>query len=219
MEQSDKIFIACTGGTLDSFYDPDGDVPHYVPQDGQTAVPLALEELNITDDCVVKRYGSYDSKDLFEERDKHMGQIIRDAVEGGYNKVIVTMGTDTMPDMARYMKKRLHTFGDAAKDLTIIFTGSMTPLRDENKQFRPQSDAVENIGFAVETLKTEPAKGVYVAMHANGVDRTLLLNPDFLSKKVYTDSKPGDRDAKVVGSGFIYQTEKARAAELLGRDL
>ena len=216
MTQQNSIYVACTGGTIDSFYNPEDGVPHYVPQDGETAVPSGLEHIGKKEDCVIRHYGTYDSKDLYEMRDDVIREIITDAMNAGHNKVLITMGTDTMPQTARYTRDLLHKYGEKGRNMTVVFTGSMVPLRDAEKEFRETSDGVENLEFAINALQGEH-KGVFVAMHANGEDRTMLLNPEFLHKKVYTDGADGDRNANVTGSGFLYEVEKAQAAERLGR--
>lgn len=68
--------------------------------------------------------------------------------------IIITHGTYTMPDTARYMEANLKR-----KDQTVIFTGSMIPLTG----FAP-SDAPFSLGFAIAEVQRLPA-GIYVCMN------------------------------------------------------
>ena len=69
-------------------------------------------------------------------------------------RIIVTHGTYTMPDTARFLEGNLKR-----KDQVIVFTGSMIPLIG----FAP-SDASFNLGFAIsKTSELEP--GIYVSMN------------------------------------------------------
>lgn len=203
-----NIYVATTGGTIDSFYNPHEPAPHFVPQDGMSFVQTALEHLGVSDQCDANHYGTYDSKDLPK---KVIDNILRDAMAKGYSKILITMGTDAMPDMANYAKKSLAKYGKRGADACVIFTGSMQPLRDENKAFFAQSDGVENLEFAVNALSNHTHKGVYVAMHVSGQNFTRLLNPEFLKKVVRTDkdSNSASDEARVVGSGFFYDEQAA----------
>lgn len=71
-----------------------------------------------------------------------------------HKKVIITHGTYTMPDSAKFLKANLKR-----KDQTIIFTGSMIPLLG----FAP-SDAPFNLGYAIARVQ-ELKAGIYVAMN------------------------------------------------------
>lgn len=80
-------------------------------------------------------------------------RICKTADESPHTKIIITHGTYTMPDTAKYLKENLKR-----KDQTIILTGAMIPLG-----FSP-SDGGFNLGYAVAQLENLPA-GVYVCMN------------------------------------------------------
>lgn len=69
-------------------------------------------------------------------------------------KIIITHGTYTMPDTAKYLKANLKR-----KDQTIISAGSMIPLTG----FAP-SDAGFNLGYAIARVQTLKP-GIYVCMN------------------------------------------------------
>jgi len=71
-----------------------------------------------------------------------------------YNKIIVTHGTYTMPDTARFIKANLKR-----NDQTIVLTASAIPIVG----FSP-SDGPFNLGYAISKLEDlEP--GIYVAIN------------------------------------------------------
>ena len=83
-------------------------------------------------------------------------------------KIILTHGTYTMPDTARFLVKNLKR-----KDQTIILTGSMIPLEG----FSP-SDAGFNLGYSVSQAKVL-SSGVYVCMNGR------TFSPDEVIKVLY----------------------------------
>lgn len=210
MNTKPDIYVATTGGTIDSFYNPHEAAPHYVPQDSTSFVPHALEHLGFAQKCQTHYYGTYDSKELPLEL---VDTIIQDAIDKGFRKVILTMGTDTMPVIARHIQEKLEEHGERGKHMTVIVTGAMKPLRDENKQFFAESDGVSNLKFAVNTLSADRHKGAFVAMHVNRDPEIRLLHPQFLRKHVETDgdSHSAEDGARVKDSAFLYDNEKAAA--------
>lgn len=81
-------------------------------------------------------------------------EILKTIEEDPHQKIIITHGTYTMPDTARYIKANLKRDGQ-----TIILTASMIPI----KGFTP-SDGPFNLGFALAQLELLPP-GVYVAIN------------------------------------------------------
>ena len=77
--------------------------------------------------------------------------LIADAEE---SYILITHGTYTMPDTARYLEAHLGKI-----DKTIILTGSMIPIIG----FSP-SDAGFNLGFAIASFTGLPS-GVFVSMN------------------------------------------------------
>jgi len=92
-------------------------------------------------------------KDSRELNETDRQNIIKAVEESPYQKIIITHGTYTMPDTARYLKARLKR-----NDQTIVLTASMIPL----KGFTP-SDASFNLGFAIAQAEILSA-GIYVAI-------------------------------------------------------
>jgi L-asparaginase len=92
-----------------------------------------------------------DSRQLTPEDVKGVCKAIE---ESPCAKVIITHGTYTMPDSARYLKANLKR-----TDQTVILTGSMTPLK--GYEF---TDAPFSLGYAIAQVKTL-VNGVYLCMN------------------------------------------------------
>ena len=98
-------------------------------------------------------------KDSREINEANLRNILETVEKSTHEKIIITHGTYTMPDTARYLKTNL-----VRKDQTIVLTGSMIPI----KGFAP-SDGPFNIGFAISEIAHMSA-GVYVAMNGKVFD-------------------------------------------------
>ena len=92
-----------------------------------------------------------DSRSLDETDRKN---ILKTAQNSPCKKIIITHGTYTMPDTARYLKANLKV-----RDKTIILTGSMIPL----KGFSP-SDGPFSLGYSVAKVQ-DLGHGIYVCMN------------------------------------------------------
>ena len=83
--------------------------------------------------------------------------------------VLVPHGTFTMSETGSYLRNHLQSLNGK----TIVLVGSNVPLGDEG------SDAIENIEFALRSLKTQ-SPGVWVAMSGKA------WNPDEVEKNLET---------------------------------
>ncbi len=135
-----KIFTM--GGTIDKIYFDD--LSTY--EVGEPQVAEILREARVHLDCEVEEVIRKDSLHMTEE-DR---LLLRRRIEANpHRRVLVTHGTDTMVETARY----LENLGDKV----IVLTGSLTPARFK------KSDAPFNVGCAIGALQAlEP--GVYIAM-------------------------------------------------------
>lgn len=153
MEKQDNIHIIITGGTIDSVWNGAKDtvvvsehsvLPEYF--DNLKRNLKFYETLFFTEICMK------DSRSLTNEDRNN----VLNAIEGSdTTKIIITHGTYTMPDTARYLKENLKR-----KDQTIVLTGSMVPIKGFDF-----SDGPFNLGFTFgEVLRLPP--GIYVCMNA-----------------------------------------------------
>lgn len=98
-------------------------------------------------------------KDSREVSDTDREKLVGVLEESSSTKVIITHGTYTMSDTARFLKKHLKR-----QDQTIILTGSMIPLGGVSP-----SDGGFNLGYALAQTSILPA-GVYVCMNGKVFD-------------------------------------------------
>ncbi|HSX19073.1 MAG TPA: asparaginase domain-containing protein [Candidatus Saccharimonadales bacterium] len=161
----DEVHVIITGGTIDSVWSGAHDT---ITVSEKSVLPEYFKELgrnlkfpfkfNFTEVCMK------DSRAIDEEDRKAMVKAIE---ESKSDKILITHGTYTMPDTARYLKKNLKRKGQ-----TIILTGSMVPIKGFDF-----SDGPFNLGFAIAMLeKLEP--GVYVAMN------TRAFTPEEVEKNI-----------------------------------
>lgn len=137
-----------TGGTIDSVYDGTKDTA--VPRE-HSIIPQVVNNLRLYTQVKFDEVCMKDSRDITNDDLVKLTEIIEKSES---TKVIITHGTYTMPDTARYLEANLQR-----KDQTIVVTGSYIPIDG----FSP-SDGTFNLGYAfarVQDLKP----GIYVAMN------------------------------------------------------
>ena len=146
------VQVFTTGGTIDKVYF-DAKSAFEV---GEPLIADLFRQAGVEFPFSVEVLFQKDSLDLTDaDRDAIADRVLScDA-----RRVIVTHGTDTMPETARTLAARLadaQAEGGAAK--TVVLVGSLTPARFK------ASDAEFNVGFAAAAVQAlDP--GVYVAMN------------------------------------------------------
>lgn len=142
------IHIFCVGGTIDKIYF-DAKSKYEV---GSPAIGKMLGELSVHLDTTVTALMAKDSLEMTDSDRAHIVQAVKDSP---HSKIIITHGTDTMPDTARALFK--------TKGKTVVLTGALAPaiFRD--------SDAMFNVGCALAAVQTCP-DGVYIAMNGQIFD-------------------------------------------------
>jgi len=81
----------------------------------------------------------------------HRRRILRECLDSKEHSIIITHGTDTMPETARLL-------GPKITNKTVILTGAMVPYKFGS------SDGMFNLGSAISFSQTLPP-GVYIAMN------------------------------------------------------
>ncbi|MBI4135189.1 asparaginase [Candidatus Uhrbacteria bacterium] len=164
-EKKDTIYFILTGGTIDSFYDGTRDTAvtnkHSVIPDYIKSLRL-YEKLNFAEVCM---------KDSRSLTTSDRAKIVQAIQKSASDKIIITHGTYTMPDTARYLKAHLDRAGGRKR--TIVFTGAMIPLVG----FTP-SDGPFNLGYALAQVRTLQS-GIYVCMNGK------VFSPDEVVKELY----------------------------------
>jgi L-asparaginase len=142
------VHFVMTGGTIDSKWDARKDT--VVPLE-KSLIPEYIASLQMPWTTSFTQVCMKDSREITDADRKR----VLDAVESSiFTRFVVTHGTYTMPDTARYLAARLKR-----TDAVVVLTGAFVPL----EQFT-LSDSGFNLGFAVS--KTESlAPGVYLCMN------------------------------------------------------
>jgi L-asparaginase len=144
MKRENTIRILITGGTIDKEYDPlTGELTfpksHLSNMLNQVRckVRFVLEEMML--------------KDSLEMRDKDREEILKKCTDCSQNRVVITHGTDTMVETARFLGKNV-------KGKTVVLVGAMIPYAFG------ASDALFNLGCAFSAVQAlQP--GVYITMN------------------------------------------------------
>ena len=139
-----KIKLLITGGTIDSEeIKKNGD---YVYKETYLLEMLKQGRCKVDIDSQILMM-----KDSLYMTDPDREKILQNCKDCKENKIIITHGTDTMAETARFLGKNI-------KDKTIILLGAIIPYNQKN------SDALFNLGCAVCAAQILP-KGVYIAMN------------------------------------------------------
>jgi len=155
-----SIHVIITGGTIDSFYDGTKDT---VVPSKESVIPELLESLKSYDTTF--EFTVVCMKDSRNLNDEDRKKILEAVEQSKHNKILITHGTYTMPDTARYLKANLKR-----DDQVIVLTASMIPI----KGFSP-SDGTYNLGYSVAKLQ-DLARGMYVCMNNH------VFNPEEVVK-------------------------------------
>lgn len=162
---NDLIHIIMTGGTIDSIWNGVQDnivvashsiLPEYFTELGRNL--KFYDQMKFSEVCMK------DSRSLTNEDRQKIVKVIE---ESEVKKIIITHGTYTMSETARYIKNHLKR-----KDQVVILTGSMVPLKGFDF-----SDAPFNLGCVFAQFETLPS-GVYVCMNAR------IFTPEEVAKNI-----------------------------------
>jgi len=99
---ADNVHIVITGGTLDSFYDG---VKDTVSTGKDSILPKYFANLKLQE--VEVEFTTVCMKDSRELNDQDRQNLLKTIEESKASKIIITHGTYTMPDSARFLKANL----------------------------------------------------------------------------------------------------------------
>jgi L-asparaginase len=143
MEDESPLVVVTTGGTIDkAYFDA---LSEY--QVGEPVVRRALEVANVARPYRILELLRKDSLELTDEDRAHLRKTVLDLQA---TQVVITHGTDTMPQSA------IALAGIAGK--TLVLTGALTPGRFA------ETDATFNLGMAFAAAQSLPP-GVYITMN------------------------------------------------------
>lgn len=139
-----KIKIFITGGTFDKEYNElNGEL---LFKNTHLAEMLQLGRCDLdTDSRTLMMI------DSLEMTDQDRQTILESCQKTPEEKIVITHGTDTMPETAQVLGKNL-------KDKTVVLTGAMVPYKFGS------SDGLFNLGSALSFVQVLP-HGVYIAMN------------------------------------------------------
>lgn len=141
------ISLIICGGTLDKDYDSlTGELIFT-----QTCLPQLLAQANHTLDLQLH---TVMQKDSLMMTDLDREKLYQACLLTPHQRIIITHGTDTMPESAAYLAKHY----SALTGKTIILTGAMRPFK------LGQSDAEFNLGTALMAVQLAKPQ-VYIAMN------------------------------------------------------
>lgn len=176
-----KCYLIAAGGTIDS--KPYGDVhPEYITPLEVSMVHHVAHSLDVAGECKFFRFSDKDSKEFHPAELNKLAGIIKARPE---SHIIVTFGTDWLPEIARYMQKQLRS-----TKKTITLTGALLPLSNGL-----HSDGYKNLEVALSRNALDDP-GVKVVMHGE-VFEPQYLYKDFLAKK-FRIGEPGDAHIKTL---------------------
>lgn len=139
-----SIKLLITGGTIDKIYNEHSgdlgfDQSHIMAmlKQGRTSVEVSSEVLFL--------------KDSLTLNDKDRALILRSCVDSEQRNILISHGTDTMADTARFLANKIG-------DKTVVLFGAMRSYSMDN------SDALFNLGVAICAVQHQDF-GVYVAMN------------------------------------------------------
>jgi L-asparaginase len=138
------IRILVGGGTFDKEYDEISGVLYFK----ETHVPEMLRRGRCRVDVAIETVLMIDSLLMADADRLRLAERCRDCAE---SQVVITHGTDTMVETARFLASRL-------TDKTVVLTGAMVPYAFGS------SDGLFNLGSAISYVQVLPP-GIYIAMN------------------------------------------------------
>jgi len=159
--KKDAINIIITGGTIDSGWNGQKDT---VTPLEHSVLPDYFARLKLYEDLIFTEVFMKDSRDITIDDCKKICETVE---KSPCRKILITHGTYTMPDTARFLKSNLNR-----KDQVIILTGSMAPIKGFDF-----TDAPFNLGYALAQAQTQKP-GIYLCMNGK------TFTPDEVAKNL-----------------------------------
>ena len=143
-----SIQLLVTGGTIDKQYDEINGTLVF----SASHIPLMLQQARCQAKVSIQNLFLKDSLEI-SSRDRQ--QILTSCQSSKYQQIIITHGTDTMPETAALLGKEMDKAGN---DKTIVLLGAMIPWQFKN------SDALFNLGCAITAVQSLPPN-IYLTMN------------------------------------------------------
>ncbi len=107
-----------------------------------------------------------------------LAKAAKDEAEKGADGIIITHGTDTLPQTSAALSFALENIG-----IPLILVGS------QRSSDRPSSDASLNLISAAKFIANTDYSGVAICMHEDINDKTCLILPGLKTKKMHTSKR------------------------------
>jgi L-asparaginase len=161
-----SILFIQTGGTIDKDYPRS--TGGYAFEFGEPATIRIVDRLQPS---FTHKVVTAFQKDSLEVTDDDRHTLVELIAKSDEDRIIVTHGTDTMIETAKYLLDAITT-NMIPCNKTVVLTGAMRPERFSN------SDAPINLGAAIAAVQLIPTGSVYVTMHgivrpANEITRNM----------------------------------------------
>jgi len=189
-----KILLVSTGGTIASKVDyrTGAVTPALSASELNEAVPELAKIANIDSEVLFSEY----SENLQPEHWIKIAEKLDSISDSDYAGIIIAHGTDTMHYTSSFLSFALSGF-----PIPIALVGS------QRSSDRPSSDAALNLIAATKFLTESNVKGVFVVMHNNANDETVVCHKGTRVRKNHT-SKRGAFETMGDDPAFIITENK-----------
>ena len=191
-----KILLISTGGTIASKVDyrTGAVTPALSASELNEAVPELAKIANIDSEVLFSEY----SENLQPEHWLKIAEKLDSISNSDYAGIIIAHGTDTMHYTSSFLSFALSGF-----PIPIALVGS------QRSSDRPSSDAALNLIAATKFLTESNVKGVFVVMHNNAGDETVVCHKGTRVRKNHT-SKRGAFETMGDDPAFIITENKIK---------
>jgi len=171
-----KILLVSTGGTIASKVDyrTGAVTPALSASELNEAVPELAKIANIDSEVLFSEY----SENLQPEHWLKIAEKLDSISNSDYAGIIIAHGTDTMHYTSSFLSFALSGF-----PIPIALVGS------QRSSDRPSSDAALNLISATKFLTESSVKGVFVVMHNNSSDETVVCHKGTRVRKNHTSKR------------------------------
>ena len=189
-----KILLISTGGTIASKVDyrTGAVTPALSASELNEAVPELAKIANIDSEVLFSEY----SENLQPEHWLKIAEKLDSISNSDYAGIIIAHGTDTMHYTSSFLSFALSGF-----PVPIALVGS------QRSSDRPSSDAALNLIAATKFLTESNVKGIFVVMHNNASDETVVCHKGTRVRKNHT-SKRGAFETMGDDPAFIITENK-----------
>ena len=191
-----KILLISTGGTIASKVDyrTGAVTPALSASELNEAVPELAKIANIDSEVLFSEY----SENLQPEHWLKIAEKLDSISDSDYAGIIIAHGTDTMHYTSSFLSFALSGF-----PVPIALVGS------QRSSDRPSSDAALNLIAATKFLTESNVKGIFVVMHNNASDETVVCHKGTRVRKNHT-SKRGAFETMGDDPAFIITENKIK---------